>query len=135
MFSFKDMTFHLAGKKAMHNLKQIKIWQKSINLSVEVYKATAKFPVEEKYGLTSKIRRAIVSIASNIAEGAGRNSDNEFVHFPGISNCSSYELQTQVVVSNKLGLIKKEVLNSLLRLIDENQKMNYVLQKKLKDKK
>jgi four helix bundle protein len=118
----------------MHNLKGFKIWHKAIDLSVEVYKATEKFPREETYGLTSQIRRAAVSIASNIAEGAGRNSNTEFVYFLAISNGSSYELQTQIIISNKLGLMSEESMNSLLIKVDENQKMNYQLQKTLKNK-
>jgi four helix bundle protein len=121
-------------EKTMHNIKELKIWQKSIDLVVEVYKATEKFPREETYGLTSQIRRSSVSIASNIAEGAGRNSNPQFVQFLGISNGSSYELQTQVIISNKLGLMKEEIMKSLLGHIEENQKMNYRLQRTLKEK-
>lgn len=116
----------------MHNLKELKIWSKAIDLTVEVYKATQDFPKEETYGLTSQIRRCAVSIPSNIAEGAGRNSNNEFVHFLGISNGSSFELQTQLVVSNKLGLLSEENLNHLLQPLDEIQKMNYAFQNTLK---
>lgn len=94
----------------MHNLKEIKIWHKAIDLSVEVYKATANFPTEEKYGLTSQIRKSAVSIPSNISEGAGRNSDNEFLHFLGVSNGSSYELQTQLIISNRLNLITNDTV-------------------------
>lgn len=65
----------------MHNLKELKIWQKAIDLAVLVYKATVNYPADERFGLTSQIRRAAVSIPSNIAEGAGRNSNKEFSHF------------------------------------------------------
>ncbi len=82
----------------MHNLKELKIWNKAIDLTVDVYKATASFPSEERYGLTSQARRSAVSIPSNIAEGAGRNSNKEFSNFLGIANGSSYELQTQLVI-------------------------------------
>ena len=112
----------------MHNLKELKIWNKAIDLTVETYKATANFPSEEKYGLTSQIRKSAVSIPSNIAEGAGRNSNGEFVHFLGIANGSSYELQTQLIVSNKLQLISDETVSPLLNQIDEIQKMNYKFQ-------
>ena len=63
----------------MHNLKELKIWNKAIDLTVEVYKATQYFPKEETYGLTSPTRRSAVSVPSNIAEGAGRNSNSEFL--------------------------------------------------------
>lgn len=118
----------------MHNLKELKIWNKAIDLAVEVYRVTSSFPVEEKFGLTSQSRRAAVSISSNIAEGAGRTSFKEFKYFLGIANGSSFELQTQLFISSKLGLINTEDLEKLLLLIDELQKMNYGFQNML-DKK
>lgn len=72
----------------MHKLKELKIWLKAIDLATDVSRLTANFPKEEKYGLTSQIRRSAVSIPSNIAVGAGRNSNKEFNHFLGISNGS-----------------------------------------------
>ncbi len=123
----------------MNKLKELKIWNKAINLTVEVYKATASFPPDERYGLTSQIRRAAASIASNIAEGAGRNSDKEFNNFLGIANGSSFELQTQLVISNKLDFLNLKILESLLVQIDELQKMTYgfqlMLNKKIKGNK
>ena len=115
----------------MHNLKELKIWNKSIDLAVAVYKATVSFPPDERFGLISQSRRAAVSISSNIAEGAGRNSKKEFCNFLGIANGSSYELQTQMVISNKLNLLSDELLNDLLKQIDELQKMNYGFQQML----
>jgi len=115
----------------MHNLKELKIWIKAIDLAVEVYRVTSSFPPEEKFGLTSQSRRAAVSIFSNIAEGAGRSSSKEFKYFLGIANGSSFELQTQLFISNKLGLINSEDLENLLLLIDELQKMNYGFQNML----
>lgn len=118
----------------MHNLKELKIWKKAIDLAVEVYRVTALFPIEEKYGLTSQTRRAAVSISSNIAEGAGRNSEKEFKYFLGIANGSSFELQTQLFISNKLSLIGNEDLEKLLQHIEELQKMNYGFQNMLNKK-
>ena len=115
----------------MHNIKELKIWQKAIDLTVDVYKATEKFPKEELYGLTSQIRRAAVSIPSNISEGAGRNSNNEFRHFLSIANGSSYELQSQIVISHQLNLLEQEIAQALLNKIEEIQKMNYSFQKTL----
>ncbi len=115
----------------MHKLQDLIIWHKAIELSTEVYKATENFPKEEKYGLTSQIRRSAVSVPSNIAEGAGRNSDGEFCHFLGVSNASSYELQTQLIIANNLELIEKNNVESLLKDIDTIQKMNYKLQKSM----
>ena len=116
----------------MHNLQELKIWHKAVELTVQVYTASADFPKEEKYGLTSQIRRASVSIASNISEGAGRNSDGEFVHFWGIANGSSYELQTQLTLANKLALLSSEVIAPMLSEIDSLQKMIYRFQETLR---
>jgi len=118
----------------MHNLKELKIWNKAIDLTVDVYKATANFPSDERFGLTSQSRRSAVSIPSNIAEGAGRNSNKEFNNFLGIANGSSYELQTQLVISNKLNLLNHDLLDDLLKQIDEVQKMTFAFQKTLQSK-
>jgi four helix bundle protein len=116
----------------MHNLKQLKIWGKSVDLATEVYKATAGFPKEERYGLTSQIRRSAVSIPSNIAEGAGRNTPKQFGYFLEIANGSSYELQTQLIISKRLELINDKTVELLLKELDELQKMNYKLQLTMK---
>ena len=118
----------------MNNLKELKIWQKTIDLSVEVYKITSHFPSDERFGLISQARRAAVSISSNIAEGAGRTSTKEFNYFLGIANGSSFELQTQLVIASRLSFIGIEDLDSLLLQIDELQKMNYGFQKMLSNK-
>ncbi len=115
----------------MHNLNELKIWNKAIDLCVDVYKATADFPADERYGLTSQLRRASVSVPSNIAEGAGRNSDKDFVRFLSIANGSAYEVQTQLVISNRLGLVDDKTVSPLLDQVVELQKMNYALQNKL----
>ncbi|PWS30901.1 four helix bundle protein [Pedobacter paludis] len=123
----------------MNKLNELKIWNKAIDLTVDVYKATASFPSDERFRLTSQSRRAAVSIPSNIAEGAGRNSFKEFNNFLGIANGSSYELQTQLVIANKLEMLDIELLNPLLMQIDELQKMTYgfqqMLEKKINNKK
>lgn len=118
----------------MHNLGELKIWSKAIKLATEIYKVTGNFPSDEKYGLTSQIRRCAVSIPSNIAEGAGRNSSGEFLQFLGISNGSAYELQTQLIITGELNLIDSKTLAELLKEIEELQKMNYKLQLSIKSK-
>lgn len=115
----------------MHKLNELKIWHKSIELATEVYRATANFPKEETYGQTSQIRRSAVSIPSNIAEGAGRNTNNDFKHFLAIANGSSYELQTQLIIAQELSLMSLDVGNNLLKHLDDLQKMNYRLQQSL----
>ncbi len=116
----------------MHNIKDLKIWNKSIDLAIKVYDVSAKFPADERYGLISQIRRCAVSIPSNISEGAGRNSNKEFLQFLGIANGSSYELQTQLVITERLGFVDTIICNELLESIDELQKMNFNLQKSIR---
>jgi four helix bundle protein len=117
----------------MHKVEELKIWQKSIVLAKQVYTVVADLPSEEKFGLSSQIRRCAVSIASNIAEGAGRNSNKEFKYFLGIANGSSYELHTQLILTYELNLIDKHRIDELLYLITEIQKMNYSFQRSLED--
>jgi len=131
---FKAILSQVSNLNNMHNLKELKIWNKAIDLTVDVYKATSAFPSDERFGLTSQSRRSAVSIPSNIAEGAGRNSNKEFNNFLGIANGSSYELQTQLVISNRLNLLNDNLLNDLLQQIDELQKMNFAFQQMLKSK-
>lgn len=115
----------------MHKVEDLKIWQKSIDLAKEVYKVVADLPNDEKYGLSSQIKRCTISIASNIAEGAGRNSQKEFKHFLGIANGSSYELHTQLILTYELNLVTKQKIEPILNLIIEIQKMNYSFQKSI----
>ena len=117
----------------MHKVEELKIWQKSIALAKQVYKVVADLPNEERYGLSSQIKRCAVSIASNIAEGAGRNSNKEFKYFLGIANGSSYELHTQLILTYELNLIEKNRIDELLSLLTEIQKMNYSFQRSLED--
>ena len=117
----------------MHKVEDLKIWQKSIVLAKQVYRVVADLPSDEKYGLSSQIKRCAVSIASNVAEGAGRNSNKEFRHFLSIANGSCYELQTQLILTYELNLIEKYKIDELLPLITEIQKMNYSFQKSLQD--
>jgi len=116
----------------MHKLKDMKIWNKAIDLCVAVYKATADFPATEKYSLSQHIRRASVSIPSNISEGAGRNSGNEFAHFLGIATGSAYELQTQIIISGKLDLMSRQQAEDLGNHIDELLKMTYAFKQRIK---
>jgi four helix bundle protein len=116
----------------MHKYKDLKIWLKAMNLVKNVYAMTSKFPDKERFGLISQINRAAISIPSNIAEGAGRNSDAQFMHFISIAHASSYELETQLILSQALGYITNEQLKELLASITELQKMSFSLQKTLK---
>ena len=99
---------------------------------MEVYKLTSKFPDGEKYALTSQANRSVVSIVSNIAEGAGRNSDKEFNNFLGITLGSSCEPETHMIVANKLEYITREELGNIGSSISEIQKMIVGLQRNLR---
>ena len=100
----------------MHQFKELKVWQKSMDLVVDIYTVTTNFPTDEKFGLTSQLRRCAVSIPSNIAEGAGRDSDKEFLYFLSIALGSSFELETQLILSQRLNLLTKQNLEDLLSL-------------------
>ncbi|MEJ1239872.1 four helix bundle protein [Chryseolinea sp. T2] len=115
----------------MNNYKELKIWQKSIELSVKIYHITQTFPRTEVFGLTSQMRRSASSVATNIAEGAGRNSRKEFSNFLGIANGSSSELETQMIIASKVNLISNAELKSLQKLVTEIQKMNWALKRTL----
>jgi four helix bundle protein len=99
------------------------VWQRAIELTVCIYKLTRTFPKEELYGLISQMRRASVSVASNIAEGRGRITPGEFRQFLGLAQGSTYELQTQLLVARKLGMGSDETLNEAELLSDEVSKM------------
>lgn len=115
----------------MNNLNDLKVWNKAVELSVEIYSLTGAFPEVEKFGLINQMRRAAVSVASNIAEGAGRNSKKEFKHFLAISYGSSYELLTQLEIAYKLNFCNENSFNNIKTKIIEVQKMNFSLQQKL----
>jgi four helix bundle protein len=87
------------------NHKDLIVWQKSVALASKIYSATRKFPDEERFGLSSQMRRSAVSIASNIAEGAGRNRRGEYIRFLDIARGSASELETHVLVTTDLQLL------------------------------
>lgn len=115
----------------MHKIEDLLIWKKSIELVKEVYLLCSKISNDEKFGIISQIKRSSVSIPSNIAEGAGRNTNNEFKHFLGIANGSCYELQTQLILLKELNLIKEIETNPLINQCVEIQKMIYSLKLKI----
>ena len=115
----------------MHKFEELKIWQKAMDITEKCYKASENFPKEEKYGLTSQLRRSAVSIPSNISEGAGRNTNGEFRQFLGIANGSSYELLTQLYLSARLNLIKEENVRPIINEVLKVTKMNFSLQRSL----
>ncbi len=107
----------------MNKFKNLLVWQKSIELAQVVYTLAASFPAEEKFGLQSQVRRCVVSIASNIAEGAGRASEGEFKHFLGIALGSGFELETQLILAHKFNYISNETLVQVTNGLLEIQRM------------
>ena len=115
----------------MHKINDLKIWIKAIELVKSVYMIIGRLPSDEKFGLIPQIKKSAISIPSNIAEGAGRNSNKEFKHFLSIANGSAYELQTQLILLIELNLMTKEKIQSIIDSCIEIQKMNYSFQQKL----
>ncbi len=102
--------------------KRLKTWQLAMNISIAIYKATENFPSEEKFGLVSQMRRSAVSIPSNIAEGAGRNTKKEFINFLHIAQGSLSELDTQMEIALRLKFIDREDWRPLdLKLLEEDK--------------
>ncbi|NTW34520.1 MAG: four helix bundle protein [Bacteroidetes bacterium] len=113
----------------MNNFKELKVWQKAVEFSVLVYKSVEKFPEKEKFGIISQMTRSAVSIASNIAEGAGRNTNKDFGRFLAIALGSSFEIETQLAIANKIGYLNDIAYEKLNNELTEIQKMIYGLQK------
>jgi four helix bundle protein len=110
-----------------NGFRDLLVWQKSMQLAVEVYKLTKSFPREEVYGLTSQIRRSAISIPSNIAEGHGRLNVAEFRQFLGIARGSTYELQTQLELAQSLEFTSADQAELSSRLSQEIGRMIFAL--------
>lgn len=116
----------------MQDYKQLKIWQRSHQLVLRVYKVTASFPSNEKYGLISQIQRCAVSIPSNIAEGSGRSSDADFARFLYIAMGSAAELDYQLLLSHDLEFLPSNIYRELSQELTEIRKMLNAFTKRLK---
>jgi four helix bundle protein len=121
----------MCGTKGHKSYRDLKVWQRSIQLSVAVYRFTGEFPKAETYGLTSQLRRAAVSVASNIAEGYGRASKGEFRQFIGMARGSILELQTQLEIAKQLGFGSESLRSAAEGLAEETGKMTWALMQKL----
>ncbi len=113
----------------MHNFRELDVWKKAINVTTLYYKVSKSYPKDEIFGLTSQSRRSLVSISSNIAEGAGRDSDKQFVQFLSIALASSFEFETQLIIAKNLEYLStedydlifidlKHIQNMLVKLIN-----------------
>ncbi|MEE3429008.1 MAG: four helix bundle protein [Ruminococcus sp.] len=105
------------------NYKELIVWQKSMDLVVDVYKLVKLLPTEELYALSSQIRRAVVSIPSNIAEGYNRKSTKEYLNYLHFARGSNSELQTQLIICVRLGYLKEETVKKVMELSDEVAKI------------
>ncbi|MFQ5788443.1 MAG: four helix bundle protein [Thermodesulfobacteriota bacterium] len=119
------------NNKTINSYKELTVWQKSVKLVVEVYLLTEKFPREEIYGLTSQMRRASVSIPSNIAEGRMRGSKKDFIQFLRIAYSSGAELETQAEIAKQLPKTKILDYTQVDSFLNEVMKMLHVMIKKL----
>jgi four helix bundle protein len=107
----------------LESYRELSVWQRAIEMTLETYRLTKVFPKEELFGLTSQMRRAAVAVASNIAEGYGRNSKGEYKQFLGIARGSNLELQTQILIAKELGYSRPEHLTQAENLSNEVAKM------------
>ncbi len=122
------------SSEMLKNYIDLKVWQKSYELCLEIYGITAKFPKEERYGLTSQIRRSVVFIPSNIAAGYGRKATMDYIRMLYISYGSVCELETQILLAGVLDLIEKGELGTLKKDIAEVERMLKALIKSLENK-
>lgn len=103
--------------------KDLIVWQKAILLTQVIYSLTKQFPMDEVFGLTNQIRRAVISVPSNIAEGFNRGSDKEFIYFLRVAKGSAAEVETQLIISKKLNYINDDDVKPALDLYNEIVRM------------
>ena len=118
-------------EKKPQNYKDLVVWRKGIELAKIVYRLSAKFPGEEKFGLVAQMRRAAISIPSNIAEGQARHTTGEFIQFISHAEGSVAELDTQLILATELAFFRETDARSAFELIDELRRMLNVLRRKL----
>ena len=106
----------------MRNFRELVIWQKAMNVVKDIYKLTNDFPAKERYGLSSQIQRAAISIPSNIAEGCSRKSDADFARFLEMAQGSAFEVETQLLLANDFDYISEDFFSKLLEEIHCLQK-------------
>ena len=111
------------GNSGIRSYRDLHVWQRAVELVEEVYRVSASFPDQEKYGLTSQIRRAAVSVPSNIAEGYGRRRTGHYLHHLAIANGSLKEVETQLIIAGRLNFIEKEQAQLAWSLLQDTGKM------------
>lgn len=118
----------------MHDYKKLDVWEKSMEIVKDIYNLTDSFPDAEKFGLISQMRRSAVSIPSNIAEGAGRNTDKEFNNYLSVALGSAFELETQVLLSVRLNFTEEQNIKKTLSDLDSICRMIHSLKKRITGK-
>ena len=118
----------------MRDFRKLKIWQRSHNLTLDVYKTTANFPKEERYGLTSQLRRACASVPTNIAEGSAMSSDREFARYVEIAAGSASETEYLLFLARDLRIIAEESYRTLASEITQLRKMLNTFKRRLDDR-
>lgn len=107
----------------MKNFKELKVWQKGLDIAVKSFKLTESFPREERFGLSAQINKAAVSIPSNIAEGSSRSSEKDYKRFLEIALGSGFELESQLLIAEAVNFGQKNMRDTILQAVDEEQKM------------
>lgn len=107
----------------MAGFKELKVWQLGVEISLDIYRLTVQFPKDEQYGLTSQLRRAAVSVPSNIAEGHGRKTPKEMIRFASIAKGSLGEIETQLIIAGELKYAEKETINAILQKAEQESRM------------
>lgn len=118
-------------KAAVQSFRDLIVWQKAMQFVEDVYRASASFPVQEAYGLTSQLRRSAVSVPSNIAEGNGRGATTDYRRFLCIARGSLFEAQTQIELAQRLDYLPSEPASRLLNLANEMERMLHTMLAKL----
>ncbi len=118
----------------MHNFKELKVWQKAVDLAVAIYSVTKSFSNEEKFGLISQMRRAGVSIPSNIAEGCAKTSSRSFINSLEISLGESFELKNQMIISERVAILDPNTARDIEKDLVEVQRMIMGLKTSLESK-
>ena len=116
----------------IHSHKDLKVWQASMALAAAIYGVTKKFPQDERYGLTAQLRRAAVSVPSNIAEGHARESTKEYLHHLSIAQGSLAEVETQVMLAMRLDYLHESDLDTVPTLIRNTRRMLFGLRNALR---
>jgi len=121
-----------SSKATLKSYRDLLVWQKSMDLVVAVYQVATKLPPSERYGLTAQMQRAAVSIPSNISEGYGRSHRGDYLHHLSVANGSLKEVETQLVLSTRLGFLREAEIEKAMQLADEVGRMQASLMQKLK---